>query len=334
MGQKWQTEKIRVLEMRNANRRGKDYRQGRQEERWQAQEKRNEGLWKKRKKKKKRRKSAGKGSGGRNAKKVHHKSFCDEVEKRGEGKQTKDMALQSKANVGEIRKLFFLFLIPWQNWLSVSAASEGSQSSTEAVTRDAAGMLIKESSWTEVAPKRWKQPRRGGLNEHAEICKKLLGALCYMSRRGTFDIFVGMEHILRKEEMEEQNNKEAKERWRFAADAARITDENANSEYHKHTSGGAFVTVDSNVGAVVGTNEGTVESIPGYEGEALVNVRGGMRVFSVYFWHSERWTLRNEVLFLAVVKQVTATRHPWLIACDTSMCPQDCEESQRFKVGR
>ena len=33
-----------------------------------------------------------------------------------------------------------------------------------------------------------------------------------------------------KEEMEEQLNKEAKEDWRFAADAARITDVNASSE--------------------------------------------------------------------------------------------------------
>ena len=34
----------------------------------------------------------------------------------------------------------------------------------------------------------------------------------------------GIEHRLRKEEMEEQFNKEAMEGWRFAADAARITD--------------------------------------------------------------------------------------------------------------
>ena len=35
--------------------------------------------------------------------------------------------------------------------------------------------------------------------------------------KGTFDIFFGIEHRLRKEEMEEQFNKEAKEGWRFAA---------------------------------------------------------------------------------------------------------------------
>ena len=40
--------------------------------------------------------------------------------------------------------------------------------------------------------------------------------------------------------MIEQFNKEASEGWRFAADAARITDEAAGSEDRKHTSGGVF----------------------------------------------------------------------------------------------
>ena len=86
--------------------------------------------------------------------------------------------------------------------------------------------------------------------------------------------------------MEEQFNKEAKEGWRFGADAARITDERAGSEDRKHTSGGVFVAVDSNLGTVVGAEEGTVGSIPGNEGriaQAWVNVRGGLRAFSVYF---------------------------------------------------
>ena len=43
--------------------------------------------------------------------------------------------------------------------------------------------------------------------------------------KGTFDIFFGVEQIMKKEEMEEQFNKEAKQGWRSAADAARITDE-------------------------------------------------------------------------------------------------------------
>ena len=59
--------------------------------------------------------------------------------------------------------------------------------------------------------------------------------------KGKCDIFFGKEHRLRKEEMEEEFNKAAKEGWRIAADATRITDERANIEDQKHTSGGVFV---------------------------------------------------------------------------------------------
>ena len=52
--------------------------------------------------------------------------------------------------------------------------------------------------------------------------------------------------------MEEQFSKEANEGWRFTADAARITDERASSEDRKHTSGGVFVAVDSNLGSSCG----------------------------------------------------------------------------------
>ena len=82
--------------------------------------------------------------------------------------------------------------------------------------------------------------------------------------------------------MEEQFNKEFKQGWRLAADAARITDEKANSEDRKHTSGGVFVAIDSNLGSMVDKAEWAVTFVLGNEGRAaqvLVNVRGGMRVF-------------------------------------------------------
>ena len=56
-----------------------------------------------------------------------------------------------------------------------------------------------------------------------------------------------------------------------------------------------------------------------------------MRVFSVYFWHSESGTPRNEALMEAIVKQVRATRHPWLIACDANMFPEDFKKSLWFQ---
>ena len=118
---------------------------------------------------------------------------------------------------------------------------------------------------------------------------------------------------MRKEEIEEQSNKEAKEGWRFAP-AARITDERAGIEDQKHTSGGVFVAVDSNLVAVVGEKEGAVTSIPGNEGritQAWVNVRRGIKVFA---------------LILGRMKRARVTKHPWLVACDANMSPVDFEK--------
>ena len=71
-------------------------------------------------------------------------------------------------------------------------------------------------------------------------------------------MFFGTEHRIRKEDVEEQFNNDSKQEWKFAAGAARITDEEASSEDRKHTSGGVFVAVDSNLGAVVDKEEGSV----------------------------------------------------------------------------
>ena len=91
-----------------------------------------------------------------------------------------------------------------------------------------------------------------------------------------------------------------------------------------------FVAVDSNMGAVIGEKEGAVASIPGNEGritQAWVHVRGVCEFFSVYFWHSEGWTPRNEALLEAVLKRARVTRHPWLVACDAHTSPVDFEKS-------
>ena len=161
------------------------------------------------------------------------------------------------------------------------------------------------------------------LEHRKEVFKKIQRHVRYL---------LGKEHRLRKEEMEEEFSKDAKEGWRFAASAARITEETAGDEDRKHTSGGVVVAIDSNLGAVVGA-EGAIESIQGNEGriaQAWVNVRGGLRIFSVYFWHSEGWTSRNEALLEAVLKTGT-TKHPWLIACDANMSPADFEKSLCFR---
>ena len=48
---------------------------------------------------------------------------------------------------------------------------------------------------------------------------------------------------------------------------------------------------------------------------------------SVYFWYSEGWTPRNE----AFLQRTQTTKHPWLIACDADMSPEDFEKSLWFR---
>ena len=80
----------------------------------------------------------------------------------------------------------------------------------------------------------------------------------------TFDTFFGIEHRLRK--WRNSSTERPRKDGCLAASAARITEEMAGDEDRKHTSGVVLVAIDSNLGAVVGAEEGAIESIPGNEG--------------------------------------------------------------------
>ena len=56
-----------------------------------------------------------------------------------------------------------------------------------------------------------------------------------------------------------------------------------------------------------------------------------MWVFTVYFWHSEGWTPKNEALINGEVNQARTTRHLWLMACDANMTPKDFRKSKWFQ---
>ena len=94
-------------------------------------------------------------------------------------------------------------------------------------------MQFKEERQTTSVSCRWKQPKgedSTNMKEEARFlrCTLLNGSVWSAERKhmrrhkGKCDIFFGTEHRLWKEEMEEHFNREAKEGWRFAADAARI----------------------------------------------------------------------------------------------------------------
>ena len=176
--------------------------------------------------------------------------------KKGEGRPRARQVLE------KFGKWLFLFPIVGQNWPCVSAAAEGQQRRTEAMESIQQEPRVKGGRWMEEIPQRWKRPEGGDRTEMKEAklwrCTLLNGSAWsterkYMRRyRRKCDIFFGMEHRIRQEELEEQFDREAKEGWRIAADAARVTDERAGIEDEKHISGGFFAAIDSNLGAVVG----------------------------------------------------------------------------------
>ena len=146
---------------------------------------------------------------------------------------------------GLVGTWFFLLIVIGQSVMGVNAASENAPKSEQMIGMQG-GTEVNESSWGQTCQRRSRQEEsedRKEMQKESRMvkCTLLNGSVWntkkkYMRRyMGTFDIFFGVEHGLKKEEMEEQFNQEAKQRWKFAADAARITDENASSENRKQS---------------------------------------------------------------------------------------------------
>ena len=136
--------------------------------------------------------------------------------------------------------------------------------------------------------------------------------------------------------MEEQFNSEAKEGWRFAADAARITDERASRRSEAHMVS-FFCGSRQQPGSSSWSRRRCGCFDPRQRRKHCPSMGECQRrcacFLVVFFWHSEGWTPRNEALLEAVVKQ-KVTRHPWLVAYDANMCPGDFEKSLRFQRDR
>ena len=119
-------------------------------------------------------------------------------------------------------------------------------------------------------------------------------------------MYFGIEQRIRRVGMEEQFIKESKKVWKFAADAARITDESFGSEDRKHTSTDVFVAIDRSLGALIDKENGSVPSMPGNErriAQSCVNVRGGIRVV-VSRWNGESSRESRDISLECEVKTV------------------------------
>ena len=194
---------------------------------------------------------------------------------------------RTKEFLGRSGRWLFLLLILMQSWFCVDAAAGRLEPKGEAevpeiiIVSDAVeGTFVNldgKSFQEEHKGKYQREWKRSKGVDRKEMRKEEKNLRCafengsawsterkYMRRyEGTFDVFLGIEHRLRKEEMEEQFNREAKEGWRFATSAARITYRMAGDDDRKHTS---------------------------------------------------------------VLKRTRTAKHPWLIACDANMGPEDFEK--------
>ena len=55
---------------------------------------------------------------------------------------------------------------------------------------------------------------------------------------------------------------------------------------------------------------------------ACVPIMGGLTVFSVYFYHTEEWTERNQQILEATSREIRRCRWPWILSGDFNMEPE------------
>ena len=144
----------------------------------------------------------------------------------------------------------------------------------------------------EKLPKKWKPPNGADWTEMRKEEKRLKCTLlngsawstekkCMRRYEAKCDIFFEIEHRLRKEKMEDSSTKRPRKDGGLQRVQQEFLRKRQAMRIAKHTSGGVFVASDSNLGAVVGAEEGVIESFSGNEGriaQAWVNVRGGLRI--------------------------------------------------------
>ena len=139
--------------------------------------------------------------------------------------------------------------------------------------------------------------------------------------RKRHDIFVGVEHRLRREKLQDNFNKLCRKGYTVAADAARSTSE--GQETTLHTSEGVFVADATHLASVVDAKGRKVEQLECNEGrveEMWIKCREGIHILIVYLWHSEGWSVRNEALM-----------SNWIISFDANMEPNDFAEGHWVK---
>ena len=147
----------------------------------------------------------------------NRKSLYDEDERTKERKgmqKERDRRPRGRQVPGKTGRCSFSFPLLGQNWLWVNAAAEGLQRRTEMMERmQRQEVQVKGGRWAEEITHRWRQPKGEGRTEILLDGSTWSTERKYMRRfNGKCDVFFGIEHSLRKEEMEVQQRGEGRRR--------------------------------------------------------------------------------------------------------------------------
>ena len=119
---------------------------------------------------------------------------------------------------------------------------------------------------------------------------------------------------LRGDKFAETLDKESKRDKKTTKDS-RATKE--GEDVGMQISGGVFAAVANRLTSAAPVDGGKGDSLEENEGriaEEWVKCHDGLHVFSVFFQHSEGWTMRNEELMKAELRRVANTKSLWITA--------------------
>ena len=149
----------------------------------------------------------------------------------------------------------------------------------------------------------------------------------WMAREGPQHLVLGQEHRLEAARCDDESGKLEREGWRCGFTSAKRNAVRVKSESALATSAGTFVAAPKHWGLewVWPTRGWQTKAMSAHQGRiamAWTPILRALTVFSVYFYHSEGWTERNQQLLGLLGDEVRRCAGLWIIGGDFNMEPE------------
>ena len=143
---------------------------------------------------------------------------------------------------------------------------------------------------------------------------------------GPRHLVLGQEHRLEGGRCDEEAAKLERQGWRCGFTPAKLNALKAKTDSSLATSAGTFVAAPEHkllewVWPARGWQSKELQD-QGRLTMAWVPIMGGITVFSVYFYHTEEWTERNQQILEATSREIRRCPGLWILAGDFNMEPE------------